>query len=66
MAMTSEREWLSVKEFAERNPRLSRNFVYELCKAKKLKSIKAGGKVLVASDALDALAQERSEVAEVA
>ena len=59
------REWLSVGEFVQRNPHVGgRNFVYEQCRQGKLTSVKIGGKVLVASDALDQLAERRSSRAE--
>ena len=66
MAIQDEREWLTVLEFRERH-RLSKNLVYEQIREGKIQSIKVGGKILVASDALDQLAaqqtRERSEVA---
>lgn len=66
MAIQDEREWLTVLEFRERH-RLNKNLVYEQIREGKIQSIKVGGKILVASDALDQLAaqqtRERSEVA---
>ena len=66
MVIQDEREWLTVLEFRERH-RLSKNLVYEQIREGKIQSIKVGGKILVASDALDQLAaqqtRERSEVA---
>ena len=66
MAIQDEREWLTVLEFRERHC-LSKNLVYEQIREGKIQSIKVGGKILVASDALDQLAaqqtRERSEVA---
>ena len=66
MAIQDEREWLTVLEFRERH-RLSKNLVYEQIREGKIQSTKVGGKILVASDALDQLAaqqtRERSEVA---
>ena len=51
-----EREWLPVGEFIRRNPLVGRlNFVYDACRRGDLKSIRVGGKILIASDALDQL-----------
>ena len=60
MTTIAEREWLTVKQFAERNPSLTRGFVYELCSEGKLHSIKVRGKVLVASDALELIASSKA------
>ena len=60
MTTTVERKWLTVKEFAERSG-LSRNFCYEMAKAGKLTSCKVGGKVLILANALDILAEARSD-----
>lgn len=55
-------EWISVKEFKKRNPEaISQNTIYEQAAMGNLKSIRIGGKILVASDALDMLYEERSE-----
>ena len=58
--VVAEREWVSVREFADRH-RLSRNYLYELAKAGRILSLKLGGKVLIASDALDVLAEGRAD-----
>lgn len=51
----SGRRWLSVGQWLKENPGFSKNFVYESARDGRLISIKVGGKVLVASDALDTL-----------
>ena len=48
-------EWEPVKKFAERYG-FSSNFVYGLVQKKKIRSLKVGGRVLVAANALDLLA----------
>lgn len=55
MAKMEQRKWLSVSEFRQLFPQLSRTFVYESVRAKKLPSIKIGGKILIPDDALDTL-----------
>ena len=52
----SSREWLSVPEWRRRHPYLGKNKVYKAVGDGTLKSIRIGGKILVASDALDQLA----------
>ena len=61
MVTEVKREWLTVREFVERHPNFSKNFLYELCSQKKILSLKAGGKVLIASDALELLAQGQND-----
>ena len=51
----SNREWLSVPEWRQRHPQIGKNKVYELVRDGTLKSLRLGGKILVASDALDIL-----------
>ena len=60
VAPTSKRRWLTVVEFAAAHG-LSRNLVYEQAKLGQLLSCKVGGKVLVASGALDQLAEGRAD-----
>ena len=55
----SSREWLSVPEWRRRHPYLGKNKVYKAVGDGTLKSIRIGGKILVASDALDVLAGDR-------
>ena len=58
MARVEERKWLSVSEFRELFPQLSRTFVYESVRAGRLPSVKLGGKILIPDDALDTLLLE--------
>ena len=46
------REWLTVKQFQERNRNLGRNLIYDAVKQNQLPSIRIGGKILIPSDAL--------------
>jgi len=55
MAKIEQRKWLSVLEFRQLFPQLSRTFVYESVRAGRLPSIKIGGKILIPDDALDTL-----------
>ena len=55
----SSREWLTVPEWRRRHPYLGKNKVYKAVGDGTLKSIRIGGKILVASDALDVLAVDR-------
>ena len=55
----SSREWLTVPEWRRRHPYLGKNKVYTAVGDGTLKSIRIGGKILVASDALDVLAADR-------
>ena len=43
----AEREWLTVEQFRQRHG-LSRHLVYESVKAKRLPSVKLGGKIFTA------------------
>ncbi len=58
MQDTGGREWLTVKQFQERNRNLGRNLIYDAVKQNQLPSIRIGGKILIPSDALDQLAGE--------
>ena len=52
----TKREWLPVPEWQRRNPGiLSKNTLYDAVAKKRLMSIRIGGKILIASDALDVL-----------
>ena len=53
----SSREWLTVPEWRRHHPYLGKNKVYKAIGDGTLKSIRIGGKILVASDALDVLAR---------
>jgi excisionase family DNA binding protein len=55
MTTTTNREWLTVARFRERNPHLGKNLVYEAVRDGRLPSIRIGGKILIPSDALDQL-----------
>ena len=55
MVTTSEREWLTVEEFRRRH-NLGKNLVYDAVRDGRLVSARLGGKILIASDALDQLA----------
>ena len=61
--MTAEaprrREWLTVPEWRRRHPYLGKNKVYKAVGDGTLKSVRIHGKILVASDALDALADRQ-------
>jgi len=54
-SMHTRREWLTVSQWRERFPAIGKNKVYELVRDGSLKSIRLGGKILIASDALDVL-----------
>lgn len=59
---TTKREWISVSEWMRRNPgALSRNGIYDAVAQKRLKSIRVGGKILIASDALDVLGENQTQ-----
>ena len=51
-----KREWLTVPEWRSRHPFLGKNKVYLAVRDGTLMSVKIGGKILIASDALDELA----------
>ena len=59
MTMETEREWLTVAQFRERNPQLGKNLIYDAVRDGRLPSIKLGGKILIPSDALDQLLEAR-------
>ena len=53
-----ERQWLPVKEFKKtKAPYLGINSIYRGCETGELTSIRIGGRILIASDALDLLSQ---------
>ena len=53
-AQNPEREWLPVKEFKKtKAPHLRINSIYRGCETGELASIRIGGRILIASDALD-------------
>lgn len=56
MDTTEERSWLTVKEFMEQH-KLGKNLVYDAVREGRLKSCRLMGKILIASDALDLLAE---------
>ena len=53
---TLGRQWITVSEWRKRYPYLGKNKVYKAVGDGTLKSVRIGGKILVASDALDVLA----------
>ena len=58
----TDREWLSVREFRRRKaPHLGINLIYRSCGTGELDSIRIGGRILVASDALDRIAEGQRE-----
>ena len=53
-----ERQWLPVKEFKKtKAPYLGINAIYHACESGELASIRLGGRILIASDALALLSQ---------
>ena len=60
MVDNEQREWMTVKSFHERHPEVGgRNFIYEKARTGELASIRLGSRILIASDALDQLAQQK-------
>lgn len=56
-----ERQWLPVKRWQSLHPYFGAvNFVYEQVRKNVLLHIKVGGKVLIASDALEVLAEQQN------
>ena len=65
MQETETRRWMPVSEFRREHPEVGgKNHVYGMIDKGVLKSIKLGGKILVASDALDLLADGLNNVGE--
>ncbi len=60
MDTTEERRWLTVKEFMEQH-KLGKNLVYDAVREGRLKSCRLMGKILIASDALDLLADGEAD-----
>ena len=60
MSAIAEREWLTVEEFRRRH-NLGRNLVYEAVRERRIRSLRLKGKILIASDALDDLADRHVE-----
>ena len=58
MQQAQTREWLTVNEFKKRHPNLGKTLIYEAVRSGSLRSLKLGGKILIASDSLDELANE--------
>jgi hypothetical protein len=58
--MTTEPQWISVKEFQARNPGLGLNLIYRSCKNGDLPSIRIGSKVMIRSDALDLMLSSKT------
>ena len=59
MATTpTQREWLTVEEFRQRH-KLGKNLVYDAVRENRLPSIKISSKILIPSDALDQLVEDR-------
>ena len=63
MTVQQDSRWEPVKKFAERYG-FSPNFVYGLVQKKKIRSIKVGGRVLVAANVLDLLADGETAATE--
>jgi hypothetical protein len=62
MQDNSTREWITVRKYHERFPEAgSLNFLYEKARSGELLSIRLGARVLIASDALDVIAQAEHE-----
>ena len=59
MQMATKRDWLTVKDFAKRFG-LGRAFVYQSVRNGGIPSIRLRGKILVPSDALDLLLENKS------
>ena len=55
----TEREWLSVKDFAHRYG-FGKAFVYQIVRKGSIPSVKLRGKILVPSDALDLLLENKN------
>ena len=62
MDATTIREWLTVREFMARH-KLGKNLVYESVRDSRIPSIKVGGKILIPSDALDRLLEDKDQSA---
>ena len=61
MVVTSpERQWLSVEAFRKRHG-LGKNLNYDMVRQGRLLSVRLGGKILIASDALDLIAGSRAD-----
>ena len=58
-ATRRDHEWLTVREFTERY-KLGKNLVYESVRDSRIPSIRVGGKILIPSDALDRLLEDRN------
>ena len=55
----TEQEWLSVEQFRRRH-NLGKNLVYDGVRLGRLKSVKLGGKILIAANALALLAESQT------
>ena len=55
----TEQEWLSVEQFRRRH-KLGKNLVYDAVRQGRLRSVKLGGKILIATDALEMLAESQA------
>ena len=58
-----DNDWLTVREFCERF-RLSSTLVYKQVNGGSIPSIRVGGKILIRSDALDALLEASDDAKE--
>ena len=68
MATTTETRWLPVLKFHKLHPEAGAlNYLYELCRQGVLRSCRLGktGKILIAENALDILAEEQRSQAAV-
>lgn len=58
MQQAQANQWLTVNEFIRLHPNLGKSLVYESVRDGRLRSIRLGGKILIASDALDLLVED--------
>ena len=57
----AERDWITVQAFHQQHPHTgSRNHLYNLCATGVLRHVRLGGKILIASDALELLAETQA------
>ena len=57
-------KWVPVPEWVRKHPEAGQaNHVYEMCRKGVLRSVRVGGKILIAEDALEQLADEQAQTA---
>ena len=55
------RDWLTVREFHRQHPHAGNlNHLYNLCATGVLRHLRLGGKILIATDALETLAESQA------